>query len=142
VAAARVKYRTSWELKRAAGDVWSTQPTEAAAVFAKADEATRRVMASGLAWAVKTPVARLIETLSVMVKEGDEDARHALDHLGLTGEVAQFYISEYREGLREDGNFDGLVAMTEGDRGRADTLIGSRHAILRTADPRRERKRC
>lgn len=129
VAAARVKFRTSWELKRAATDVWAAHPPEAAAVFAKADEATRRVMASGLAWAVKTPVAGLIETLAVMVKEDDEDARYALDHLGLTGEVAQFYISEFRKGLREDGNFDAQWSLTRG-------LAASAPALARIAfDP-------
>ncbi|MBX7183619.1 MAG: hypothetical protein K1Y01_00600 [Vicinamibacteria bacterium] len=126
VARARVRYRTSWELKQAADDVWSAHPAEAAAVFMKGDEATRRAMASGLAWAVKTPVAGLIETLSGMVKEGDEDARHALDHLGLTGEVAQFYISEYRKGLRADGNFDAQWSLTRG-------LAASAPALARIA---------
>jgi len=134
VAAARVKYRTSWELKNAADEVWAAHPAEAAAVFAKAGEATRRVMAPGLAWAAKAPVAGLVETLAVMVKEGDEDARHALDHLGATAEVVQFYISEYRKGLLKDGNFNAQWSLTRGLAASAPAL--SRIAFD-SADPDR-----
>jgi hypothetical protein len=127
VTRAMLEFPESYLLRSAARDLWTAHPDEALALFEREREDIRRLMAPTLAWEVDRPVPGLADVLTRMTLEGDERAGDALNHIGVTPEVVEARIADFRRRLREGESTVGVELDLEESYARA---IGELEVIL------------